>query len=258
MTPARPAISFRASATSSARCTKESAIQSTPALSAASRSARSLSVSAGTGISRVGKVDALAVGERAAEDHLMREYRSAFGDLDAQAAVIEKQTVARLAAAKISGWGRWTRVLSPGVGSVSKTKVSPGASGHLAPGEGADAELGALQVGEDADRPAGFRLDLADDRGAAARSLSWSVWLILMRKTSAPASKRRLTVALSEEEGPSVARILALRSRLIDRRFRFPWARSIAPSSSFARRCRPRRNRFVQTRARHSPRCRGS
>ena len=42
---------------------------------------------------------------------------------------------------------------------------------------------------------------------------------MLMRKTSAPASKRLPIVALSEEAGPSVARILTLRDRLIGRRF---------------------------------------
>src|ERR1700751_5716373 len=49
----------------------------------------------------------------------------------------------------------------------------------------------------------------------SSRILSCGVWLILMRKTSAPASNRRRIIALSEEAGPSVARILMRRSRLI-------------------------------------------
>src|ERR1700722_3763697 len=49
----------------------------------------------------------------------------------------------------------------------------------------------------------------------SSRILSCEVWLILMRKTSAPASNRRRIIALSEDAGPSVARILIRRSRLI-------------------------------------------
>src|ERR1700681_2616823 len=44
---------------------------------------------------------------------------------------------------------------------------------------------------------------------------SCEVWLILMRKTSAPASNSRRIMALSEEAGPSVARILIRRRRLM-------------------------------------------
>src|SRR5579862_4347963 len=49
----------------------------------------------------------------------------------------------------------------------------------------------------------------------SSRILSCEVWLILMRKTSAPASKRRRIIAASEEAGPSVARILMRRRRLM-------------------------------------------
>src|ERR1700722_14735068 len=48
-----------------------------------------------------------------------------------------------------------------------------------------------------------------------SRILSCEVWLILMRNTSAPASNRRRIIALSEEAGPSVARILIRRRRLM-------------------------------------------
>src|SRR6202051_2325271 len=48
-----------------------------------------------------------------------------------------------------------------------------------------------------------------------SRILSCDVWLILMRNTSAPASNRRRIIALSEEGGPSVARILIRRRRLM-------------------------------------------
>src|ERR1700722_15863222 len=49
----------------------------------------------------------------------------------------------------------------------------------------------------------------------SSRILSCGVWLILMRNTSAPASNRRRIMALSEEAGPSVARILIRRRRLM-------------------------------------------
>src|SRR5882757_6890942 len=48
-----------------------------------------------------------------------------------------------------------------------------------------------------------------------SRILSCEVWLILMRKTSAPASNSLRIIALSEEAGPRVARILMRRSRLM-------------------------------------------
>src|SRR5476651_1320709 len=49
----------------------------------------------------------------------------------------------------------------------------------------------------------------------SSRILSCEVWLILMRKTSAPASNRRRIIAASEDTGPSVARILIRRRRLM-------------------------------------------
>src|SRR6201999_3930418 len=49
----------------------------------------------------------------------------------------------------------------------------------------------------------------------SSRILSCGGWLMLMRKMSAPASNRRRIIALSEDAGASVARILIRRSRLI-------------------------------------------
>src|ERR1700744_3534630 len=49
----------------------------------------------------------------------------------------------------------------------------------------------------------------------SSRILSCDVWLILMRKTSAPASNSFRMTVLSEETGPSVARILMRRIRLM-------------------------------------------
>ena len=61
-TPARPRAIFFASAMSSGRWTNDSAIQSTPASSAASRSARSFGGHGGERDRRVGEADALAGG----------------------------------------------------------------------------------------------------------------------------------------------------------------------------------------------------
>src|SRR5919109_4003040 len=49
----------------------------------------------------------------------------------------------------------------------------------------------------------------------SSRILSCGVWLILMRNTSAPASNSFRIIALSDDAGPRVARILMRRSRLI-------------------------------------------
>src|SRR5437762_6865736 len=112
-----------------------------------------------------------------------------------------------------------------------------------------------------------------------SRILSCGVWLILMRNTSAPASNSFRIIALSDDAGPRVARILMRRSRLIawaprlaaadpvrsadwtgpePRRGRpvllfleFParaarvarWLRSVARSTLAVRLCRPRRTR---------------
>jgi hypothetical protein len=69
-------------------------------------------------------------------------------------------------AAKISGCGRQTRVASPSAGSRSSRKRAPSSSSAASGGEGADAQLRALQIGEDPDRAPGLGLDAADHRVA--------------------------------------------------------------------------------------------
>src|ERR1700736_1948778 len=63
----------------------------------------------------------------------------------------------------------------------------------------------------------------------SSRILSCEVWLILMRNTSAPASNRRRIIALSDEAGPSVARILIRRRRLM------AWFRALRLAADQAR-----------------------
>src|SRR5450631_3427973 len=64
----------------------------------------------------------------------------------------------------------------------------------------------------------------------SSRILSCEVWLILMRNTSAPASNSRRIIALSEDTGPSVARILIRRRRLMAC-FRAPAADQTRPGA---------------------------
>ena len=95
-----------------------------------------------------------------------------------------------------------------------EVEAKAAAGGDLGPagGEVAEPELRPLQVGEDADRPAGIGLDLPDVV-ESCRCSSWLPWLKLSRKTSTPASNSariRSGLALA---GPSVATILALRRR---------------------------------------------
>src|SRR3954471_1744479 len=49
----------------------------------------------------------------------------------------------------------------------------------------------------------------------SSRILSCGVWLMLMRNTAAPASDSFRLIALSDDAGPRVARILMRRSRLM-------------------------------------------
>ena len=60
---------------------------------------------------------------------------------------------------------------SPGAGSVSSTKLSPSVDHRRAAGEGAEPQLRALQVDQDADRPAGVRLDAADHADQLAHAV---------------------------------------------------------------------------------------
>ena len=79
-------------------------------------------------------------------------------DLEPDLAVVEQQLHAGRSAAKISGWGSGTRSARARRRVEVEANAAPGVrvSGL---GEPADAQLGPLQVGQDADRPADFPLD---------------------------------------------------------------------------------------------------
>ena len=152
MIAARPSASSRASKTSLARCTKQSASQSTPSSQANSRSFLSLSRERGERQHDVGDVDALAVRDLAADHHLGHARASGEHSVTLQPdlAVVDQQRRARPRAPRKSrdaagrrGWRRRRRCRGrSGTARPSTSIAEPG-------GEGAAAELRPLQVGED-------------------------------------------------------------------------------------------------------------
>ncbi len=126
MMAARPRTRRLASCTSSARCTKDRAIQSIPVSSAASRSRRSFGVIADTGRSVSGRLTPLR-----SEMRPPTTTRVTARSFDVSSAIsrnlpssISSAWPGR-SAARISGCGRCTRVASPAAGSESSTKLSP-------------------------------------------------------------------------------------------------------------------------------------
>ncbi len=93
-----------------------------------------------------------------------------------------------------------------------------------AAGQDAEADFGALQIDQDADRPACLGLLRRIVRCSSA-SMACEVWLMLMRKTSTPASNRARIFSGLDEAGPSVATILVLRRRLM-RQSESVWVKS--------------------------------
>ena len=125
-TMARPRTIFFTSAISSARCTKETAIQSTPSSRAASRSERSFSVMAETGISVSGRLTPLRLEMRPATSTMATARLGLASVMCRRTLPSSISTVWPGASARrISGWGRWTRVMSPGVLSSSRMKLWP-------------------------------------------------------------------------------------------------------------------------------------
>ena len=114
----------------------------------------------------------------------------------------------------ISGCGRCTRLASPGAGSESSTKVSPFTSIAGPPAKVPTRSFGPcrstrIPIG----RPCS--LSIARIAATSSRMRACVVWLMLMRKTSAPARNRFAIAVLSEDAGPSVATILVRRRRRI-------------------------------------------
>ncbi len=79
-------------------------------------------------------------------------------------------------------------VLSPGTSSVVMMNSSPAHQLDGALGEGLQADLGALEVGEDADGPAGLLAAALRTRSYRPWCSAWVPWLKLKRATFMPAS----------------------------------------------------------------------
>src|SRR6266849_4366499 len=217
-------ISLRASATSSGRCTKESAIQSAPCSSAKERSARSFSVIAEIGSTTFGTLTPLwsdsmpptriSVSAQS-PPHLVTRRRSLPSS--------SKSSVPGSIAANTSGWRKGARTALPGLGSRSKRKRWPVTSSARPLTKLPTRSLGPCIS---ARMPIGRPVSASTWRISAklARCRSCVPWLKLRRNTSTPASNRARMRSPPALAGPKVATIFALRRRRMTR-FR-PRARS--------------------------------
>ena len=213
MIAARPAIRRRPSAMSSGRWTKDIATQSTPRSRPNCRSRRSFSVRGEMFMTTPGRLTPLwsfrvppvtiSVSAKS-RPSLVTRRRS----LPSSSRI--SASVAR--ASKISGCGRGARSAPPGAGSRSRRKCAPGAKLASPPTSSPTRSFGPCRsrrtpIGWSSSRS---RLRITSRR---ARWSSCVPWLKFRRNTSAPASTRARMVLASEEEGPRVATILALRIR---------------------------------------------
>ena len=150
----RPA-SARTSSRSSGRCTNDSATQSTPSGTAKARSTRSFSVRAETGSTAPTTLTPLRSDSAPADQHpgggALRAGRL---DLEPDLAVVDQQLHARCQRREDLG----VRQRHPLGAARRRVEVEPHpiADGERQrpSGQPADAQLGALQVRQDADRPA--------------------------------------------------------------------------------------------------------
>ena len=213
--PARPPTSGAPRRRPRGAARTRAPIQSTPRSSAKARSARSFRSAPGAA-GDVGHVDALAVREPAAGQHLGHERDPAPA----------RSRAARIRPSSSSSWlpsrarrrspdgAADTRLASPGVG----VEVEPERAARReldGPPEPPDAQLGALQVGQHADRPPG---------AARPRGSPVAVGVLLVAavaEVQAEHVRARLEQGANapgvEDAGPSVARILVERERRIGR-----------------------------------------
>ncbi len=115
------------------------------------------------GQDHVGDVHALAIGEHAPHQHLADQVIGPFvGHPQAELAVIEQERGADLGGLDDFGMGEFHPFSIAGGGVEIEAEGLAGLQMDAARGEAADAELGALDVGEDADRPSRLLLEGAD------------------------------------------------------------------------------------------------
>ena len=215
ITAARPRVIFFASAMSSGRWMNDSATQSMPASSAASRSERSFCASAENGIVVSGRLTPLRSDRLPPTSTRVTILPSATSVAVSRTLPSSSSSCGRArSTAKISGCGRCTRVTLPGVLSVSNVKVAPFGSTTGPPSNCPTRSFGPcrstrIPIG----RPNSSSTERMFDTSSRMRSCD--VWLMLMRKTSAPARNSAAIIERSDDAGPSVATILVRRKRRI-------------------------------------------
>ena len=222
ITAARPATSRRASATSSGRWTNDSATQSAPSSRPNCRSRRSLAVSGESGRTTFGTLTPLRSDSRPPTHH------DRVGVVGSDLRRPAGGSCRRRAAARC-------RRLSPGRSRDGAGRRAAGrrarpsgragsgrrARARRAPRGTADPELRALQVHQDADRPAVSGLDLAHELEAPGVILVAAMGEIEAEDVGAGLEQPWICSS-DEVAGPRVARIFALRLRRMASRLLAP------------------------------------
>ena len=169
----------------------------------------------------VGNRNALAVGELAADlDAGRGARRVALGHDELDLAVIKQKPVAGFQRGQDFRVGKAHALVR--AGRILAVEREGGAfledDGLVR--EGADAQLGALKVGQNADRPFDPPLPRRGIRSTSVFSNAWSVWLMLYAKDVGTGLEELLDQSLDRKKtGPRVARILTRRLRFIVRQF---------------------------------------
>ncbi len=215
-TLARPCTRLRSSAMSEARCTKDSATQSTPCWSAKARSVRSLSVSAGIGMARRGRFRPLWSESWSPASTTVSAKSGPCLTTRSRTLPSSSRTSAPVRrAAKISGWGTPMREASPGADFRSSRRWWPAFSRTAPSANSPSRSFGPCRSASTAmgrpTRPSTSR--------TASMARAWSScepWLKLTRKTSAPAIASSRILSTPRLAGPRVATIRALRARIMD------------------------------------------
>ena len=192
---ARPLARARASSTSAARCTKDSASQSTPSSQTNSRSLRSLSDRAASGSTTSGTFTPLRL--EIVPPVITVQSAKCGPQLSTCSRSLPSLTRSELpgcSASKISLCGSCTRVASPGVSSRSKRNFCPSTISAESPSKAPQRSFGPcrsarMQIGRPVSR-------------SMSRMMLWRMrmsscppWLMFRRKTSAPASNKARIVS---------------------------------------------------------------
>ena len=166
------------------------------------------------GEDRVGKIEAFPVRQRAAKNDLRRQSgRAGFGDVQADAAIIEQEVVARLARGENLRMRKLDALRIARRGIAIENEGIAGVDARFPLRKGADPQFRPLQVCKNADRPVDLRLDRANRGMKVLQQLVGGVAHIDAEDIRAGQEELLDDLGL-EEAGPSVAMTLTLRLRL--------------------------------------------